>query len=175
MYSGCTETHFGTLFRTLFVWNNVFGFMPIFLIPTRRECSSLGQVLSVHVCQYTEDDSHANDDSMSLQKGCLRNPVDSYVARNVSHVGQGKGQGRLLHYPSFASDAQPVLDVAYASQLELFTRVFLGDVYSGLLRGGSVVCHAYSYFIGPRFSSFLDAKSAPIVALSGPRQGLLAL
>jgi hypothetical protein len=136
MYSGCTETHFGTLFRTLFVWNNVFGFMPIFLIPTRRECSSLGQVLSVHVCQYTEDNSHANDDLMSLQKGCLRNPVDTHVARNVSHVGQGKGQGRLLHSPSFASDAKAVLDVAYASQLELFTRVFLGDVYSGLLRGG---------------------------------------
>lgn len=100
-------------------------------------------------CMYvnTEDDSHANDDSMSLQKGCLRHPSCRYTLHETFHrLGQGKGQGRLLHYPPFASDAKPVPDVAYASQLELFTRVFLGDVYSDLRGVSGLPCPIHTLY-----------------------------
>jgi len=63
------------------------------------------------------------------------------------------------------------LDVAYAFQLQLFTRSFLCDIYGGLQKG-SWFAMPYSFFTRNSFSPFVDAKLLRWIMCSVSAQGM---
>lgn len=64
---------------------------------------------------------------------------------------------------------RPQLDVAYALQLDLFTRAFQSDIYGGL-RAGSWFAMSYSYFTRNCFSPFQDARALRLLLCRVPAE-----